>query len=99
MLALAQIKLNRFMSALRLKLERWSILLCCLLAMAFSHPIQAEDLTQLSAEFERRVSPRLTLPSDAVASYAQQLNSALQSAQKNLYLPQYIVVVDRNPLT
>ena len=99
MLALAQIKLNRFMPVLRLKLERWSILLCCLLAMAFSHPIQAEDLTQLSAEFERRVSPRLTLPSDAVASYAQQLNSALQSAQKNLYLPQYIVVVDRNPLT
>lgn len=59
-------------------------------------PLTAPFTTPLSAEFEKQVHPRLDIPAQNVLGYTKQLNDALSDARANLYLPQYVVVVDRN---
>jgi hypothetical protein len=51
----------------------------------------------LSAEFQREVLPRLTLPPSEVAAYAVRLQGALDAARIALEPPQFIALVDRNP--
>jgi hypothetical protein len=51
----------------------------------------------LSADFQREVLQRLTLPPSEVAAYAVRLQGALDAAGVALEPPQFIALVDRNP--
>jgi hypothetical protein len=64
---------------------------------ASTDPVPDASKEQLSADFERDVSPRLLLPSTEVLSYALRLNGALDAAQLLLTAEQFLVLVDRNP--
>lgn len=73
-----------------------------LLVIFFGPAIQtslASDVLPLKRNFDQQVHPRLTIPESDIAVYSKQLNDSLAQARMNLYLPQYVVVVDRNKFT
>ncbi len=56
---------------------------------------QALD-TAPAAAFEREVAARLLLPPEAVAAYAQRLQTALDAANTPIAAPQFVLLVDRS---
>lgn len=66
-------------------------------ASAQADPLAPARTVPLAAEFERDVSPRLTLPLPEAAAYAASLQSELNTAQLLLASEQFILLVDRSP--
>ena len=62
-----------------------------------AHELSAFSPQSLLAEFERQISPRLSLPQNVQMSYALGLQNALEVAGIKVAAPQYVVLVDRNP--
>lgn len=51
----------------------------------------------MAARFEQDVSPRLALPTDEVIAYATHLQAAFDASLLEIFVPQFVVLVDRNP--
>ena len=60
-------------------------------------PVSGTDAAPLAPEFEQSVAPQLRPPPDVVASYATQLQAALDSAGVRIEWPRFVVLVDRSP--
>jgi hypothetical protein len=54
--------------------------------------------TELAAKFEQRVTLRRQVPAEEQQAYAQKMQQALLEAKLTDLAPQYVLVVDRNPL-
>ncbi len=50
----------------------------------------------LAADFQREVTPLLTLPPEDMAAYAAGIQTALAKAARQLEAPQFVLLVDRN---
>lgn len=84
------------MPAIGLTLYRWCVFFGLFAFLAGYQASYAADPAPLTAEFERQVHPRIKISPEDIHVYSKQLNDALVQAKTNLYLPQYVVVVDRN---
>lgn len=52
---------------------------------------------QLAAEFEKTVSPRISIPAEVAQFYSGRLQEALLKGRTRISNKQYLVLVDRNP--
>ena len=68
------------------------------LGLAFpAHAMETATDVPLTAEFQRDVAPRLTVPQDETTAYAVRLQGTLDAAQVQLSSTQFVVLVDRSP--
>ena len=68
----------------------------CNSSIAFA-ALAGKSSSDLASDFQRVVSPRLQLSSDAVHLYAQAIDDVLRNSNIQIDLPEYLILVDRNP--
>lgn len=59
--------------------------------------VRDRNAASMAARFERDVAPRLSMPHDEAVAYADRLNDAFEKALLTVFVPQFVVLIDRSP--
>ena len=75
----------------------WIVIAGLCLVFNYSQANEKTSYTQLAAEFERMVSPRISVSAEIAQFYSERLQDALSKGHTRITNKQYVVLVDRNP--